>query len=115
MKRLILAAVAAVLSSTAVAVPQASASTLEQLPTAFARADFSECGYQVTTRYTALGLLHRGDSVYASQARGGWYRIRLAYDSGSASGTRPSSGLREGTTGWVVKRALRPSVCTQLD
>ncbi|MEU6594417.1 SH3 domain-containing protein [Streptomyces sp. NPDC046881] len=125
MTRLILtAAVAAVLSS-AVAIPQASAGTPEQPPTASARADFSKCGYEVTdavrlrtgpgTRYTALGLLHRGDAVYASQARGGWYRVRLAYDSGSESGTRKSSGLREGTTGWVVRRALRASVCTQLD
>ncbi|GGW16373.1 hypothetical protein GCM10018980_18780 [Streptomyces capoamus] len=110
------AAVAAVLSS-AVAVPQASAGTPEQPPTVSVQADFNSCGYEVTdairlrtglgTRYTALGLLHRGVAVYASQARGGWYRVRLAYDSGSASGTRKSSGLREGTTGWVVKRALR--------
>ncbi|WP_030348880.1 SH3 domain-containing protein [Streptomyces sp. NRRL S-1022] len=99
MKRLILVAVAVavavavVLSGTVVAVPQASASPLEQPPTTLARADFSECGYEVIdtvrlrtgpgTRYTALGLLHRGDAVYASQTRGGWYRVRLAYDSGS--------------------------------
>ncbi|WP_208886707.1 SH3 domain-containing protein [Streptomyces sp. PBH53] len=124
MKRLILttAAVAAVLSGTAI--PQATAGTPEQ--PASARADFSDCGYVVTTdavrlrtgpgtRYAALGLLHRGDAVYATQARRGWYRVRLMFDSGSASGTRKSSGLREGTTGWVVKRALRASVCTQLD
>ncbi|GGW13579.1 hypothetical protein GCM10018980_70410 [Streptomyces capoamus] len=68
------------------------------------------------TRYTALGLLHRGDAVYASQTRGRWYRVRLVYDSGSASGTRKSSGMCEGTMGgWVVKRALRASVCAQLD
>ncbi|UFQ99821.1 SH3 domain-containing protein [Streptomyces sp. Go40/10] len=89
------------------------------------RADFSWCGYEVTdavrlrtgpgTGYTALGLLHRGDAVYPSKARHGWYRVRLAYDSGSHFGTRKSSGLREGTTGWVVKRALRASVCTQID
>ncbi|GAB1340867.1 hypothetical protein ACE1SV_74570 [Streptomyces sp. E-15] len=93
---------------------------------ASARASLSDCGYRVATegvrlrtgpgtRYTALGQLHRDDTVYAVKSRHGWYRVRLAYDSGSRSGTRASSGLREGTTGWVVRRAVRAHVCTRID
>ncbi|MET8566152.1 SH3 domain-containing protein [Streptomyces flaveolus] len=120
------AAVAAVLSG-AVAVPQASAGAPgQQPPPAMARADFSKCGYVVRedavrlrtgpgSRYTVLGLLHQGDAVYALQARRGWYKVRLAYDSGSNSGTRKSSGLTADTTGWVANRYLRRSVCMRTD
>ncbi|MFF8732770.1 SH3 domain-containing protein [Streptomyces sp. NPDC015171] len=126
MKRLFLTAAVAVAIPCAVAVPHASAGTPEQPPATMARAGFSECGYQVTadgvrlrtgpsTRAAALGLLHRGDTVYATQARGGWYKVRLAYDSGSEFGTRKSSGLAEGTAGWLAKRYVHPNVCTQIN
>ncbi|MEU0255764.1 hypothetical protein ABZ299_25475 [Streptomyces sp. NPDC006184] len=64
---------------------------------------------------TVLGLLHRGDTVYADQARGGWWRVRLAYDSGSDFGTRITSGLPAGTTGWMAKRYARAHTCMQTD
>ncbi|GGW13106.1 hypothetical protein GCM10018980_76220 [Streptomyces capoamus] len=64
---------------------------------------------------TVLGLLHRGDTVYADQARGSWWRVRLAYDSGSDSGTRKTSGLRAGTAGWMAKRYAPAHTRMQID
>ncbi|MFB0620783.1 SH3 domain-containing protein [Streptomyces sp. AGS-58] len=104
----------------------ATAGPVERPHTAEARAPFGKCGYQVTTdgvrlrtgpgsRYPALGQLHRGDMVDATQARSGWYKVRLAYDSGSDFGMHKTSGLREGTTGWMAKRYARPDVCMQTD
>ncbi|GHA51583.1 MULTISPECIES: SH3 domain-containing protein [Streptomyces] len=127
MKRLILIAALAAALSSAIAIPQASAGAPQQQSSpAMARTDFNECGYVVRedavrlrtgpgTRYTVLGLLHEGDAVYAVQARHGWYKVRLAYDSGSHYGTRKSSGLKADTKGWTAKRYLRRSVCTRLD
>lgn len=93
---------------------------------AAAHADFSRCGYSVTTdgarlrsgpgsTSTVLGLLREGDSVSADQANGHRYRVTLQWDSGSQYGTRKSDGLREGTTGWVAKKFLRADTCMQLD
>ncbi|MEU8470145.1 hypothetical protein AB0F30_19865 [Streptomyces sp. NPDC029006] len=117
MRRLLLIAAAAVLAGTA-CLPQASAS-------AMADPRFSPCGYQVTAdgvrlrtgpaTGTVLGLLIRGDTVYADKARGSWWRVRLAYDSGSDSGTRKTTGLRANTTGWMAKRYARAHTCIQID
>ncbi|MFF3516998.1 SH3 domain-containing protein [Streptomyces sp. NPDC002573] len=90
------------------------------------RADCSRCGYEVTAdgvrlrtgpgaRYGVLGLLRRGEPVYADRSRDGWFRVSLAYGSGSDFGTRKTSGLKESTTGWVASKYLRANVCTQLD
>ncbi|GGW13118.1 hypothetical protein GCM10018980_76450 [Streptomyces capoamus] len=86
---------------------------------------FSPCGYQVTgdgvrlhTKPgigTVLGLLHRGDTVYADKACGSWWRGRLAYDSGSDFGTRETSGLPAGSVGWMAKRYTRAHICLQID
>ncbi|GAA3140286.1 hypothetical protein [Streptomyces echinatus] len=116
-RRLILTTAAIVLASAA-CLPQASA-------TVTAGPHFNSCGYQVTGdgvrlrtgpgNGTVRGLLHRGDTVYADKAHGDWWRVRLAYDSGSASGTRKTTGLRAGTAGWMAKRYARAHTCMQTD
>ncbi|MFJ4585569.1 SH3 domain-containing protein [Streptomyces echinatus] len=117
-RRLILTAAAAVLASAA-CLPQASA-------TVTAGPHVNSCDYQVTGdgvrlrtgpgNGTVRGLLHRSDTVCAHKAQRAWWRVRLASDSGSASGTRKAaSGLRAGATGWMAERYARAHACRSTD
>ncbi|MFJ1551200.1 SH3 domain-containing protein [Streptomyces sp. NPDC088246] len=86
-------------------------------PSASMAGDFNSCGYEPTTtirlrsgpggKCSAIGQLHRGDSVTALQAKGVWYKVSL--------GVPSASGLKAGRTGWVTKTGLRPNACMQLD
>ncbi|MGW2055889.1 SH3 domain-containing protein [Streptomyces sp. NPDC001840] len=82
-------------------------------------ADFNSCGYEVKAkavklrtrpgaRHKAVGVLYRGDAVYATKSKGSWYRVETHF-------RRTKSGLPIGTRGWVGKKHLQESVCMQLD
>ncbi|MFI6288496.1 hypothetical protein ACIBCM_27745 [Streptomyces sp. NPDC051018] len=55
----------------------------------------------------ALGLLSPRDWVRATKKSGHWYKV--------TTNTKTTSGLKEGTSGWVRSRHLKPETCMQIN